>query len=42
MCVAASGILLKGDGLDAMLQALDLQVGNAAPAIPEKCGRCVT
>ena len=35
----ASGILLKGDGLDAMLQALDLwldhQVENAAPAIPE-------
>ena len=31
----ASGILLKGDGLDAMLQALEHQVENAAPAIPE-------
>ena len=30
-----TGILLKGDGLDAMLQALGHQVENAAPAIPE-------
>ena len=29
------GILLKGDGLDAMRQALQHQVENAAPAIPE-------
>ena len=31
----AAGILFKGDGLDAMLQAVGHQVKNAAPAIPK-------